>query len=326
MIPHEILKKIRQIEIRTNRIVTGMLFGTLLLCSCATRYNSTAIVPAPDLPADARINKDAGRGGVLFVTLRLENGKALAFIVDTGSPVTFFDKSLESRLGKRLGADSAWLWGVRQEASVYSAPKLYSEKVPLKTGSIVVACDLKKLSSAAGRRVMGVLGMDCLKHYCIQLDFAAGKMRFLDSSQPEAAKPGKPFPLALSNLGQTKSYAFRPYIHHSSLLGGPVTNLMIDTGLNIDGGLEPGLLREQTMNLKGNKAGKLDEETWCFRECVWEGETYTNIVVREAKSVVAGPEANVLGLRFLARHLVTFDFPNRTLYLERTRSGALSRN
>ena len=154
--------------------------------------------------------------------------------------------------------------------SLYAAPKLYSEKVPLKVGPIVVACDFQKLSSAAGRRVMGVLGMDCLNHYCIQLDFAAGKMRFLDSSQAEAAKPGKAFPLALSNLGQTKSNAFRPYIHLSSLLGGPVTNLMIDTGLDIDGGLEPGLLREQAMNLKGDEARKLNQEIWSFRECVWE--------------------------------------------------------
>ena len=96
---------------------------------------------------------------------------------------------------------------------------------------------------------------------------------------------------------------------------------MIDTGLDIDGGLEPRLLREQVMNLKDNQARKLDELSWYFRECVWNGETYTNIVVRDAKGVVAASGVNVLGLRFLARHLVTFDFPKRAMYLKQTSIG-----
>ena len=43
-----------------------------------------------------------------------------------------------------------------------------------------------------------------------------------------------------------------------------------------------------------------------------DGDTYTNLVVGQ------GTNANILGLRFLARHLVTLDFPNRTMYLQRT--------
>ena len=43
-------------------------------------------------------------------------------------------------------------------------------------------------------------------------------------------------------------------------------------------------------------------------QCVWDGQTYTDLYV--------GTEGNVLGLGFLARHLVTFDFPRRTMYLK----------
>ena len=48
------------------------------------------------------MNQDAGRGGILIVTLRLESGEKLPFIVDTGCQVTVFDKSLEGKLGKRF--------------------------------------------------------------------------------------------------------------------------------------------------------------------------------------------------------------------------------
>jgi len=328
------LNKIRHIEIRTNRIVTeairalGIFMCLLLLCSCATRPHSTSPVSTSDLPADVSINKDAGRGGLsgglLFAALRLENGKDLPFVVDTGSPITILDKSLESRLGKRLTTAPIWWWGAKQKAAVHAAPKLHSGNVPLKTGAIVFVCNLKEMSSAAGHRVLGILGMDCLKHYCIQLDLAAGKMRFLDSNQLEAAKPGEAFPLVLSNLGQPYSNACLPYIHHSSLLGGQGTNLMIDTGLGIDGALEPGLLREQCLRLKGNGARRLDELIWYFPECVWDGETYTNIIIRDATNVVFASGVNVLGLRFLARHLVTLDSPGRTMYLRRQSIGPLS--
>ena len=53
-----------------------------------------------------------------------------------------------------------------------------------------------------------------------------------------------------------------------------------------------------------------------FRECVWDGHTYTNLVI--------GRGMNLVGLRFLARHLVTFDFPNKILYLNETNGEAVS--
>ena len=49
---------------------------------------------------------------------------------------------------------------------------------------------------------------------------------------------------------------------------------------------------------------------------VWNGEAYTNLIVGNG-------DRNVLGLRFLARHLVTLDFPKQTMYLKQTRIGPL---
>src|SRR5207249_4374723 len=80
-------------------------------CGCLMILSSCATAPIwfvddsirPPLPAETSLNKGAGRGDNLFVTLRLETGEELLFLVDTGSPCTVLDKSLEPELGKRLG-------------------------------------------------------------------------------------------------------------------------------------------------------------------------------------------------------------------------------
>jgi hypothetical protein len=281
----------------------------LLLCSCTTTPHSSAIIPASELPADVTMNKDAGRGNLLFVMLRLESGEELPFIVDTGASGTIFDISLEPKLGKRLKTTIVEsYWGTKNEAGFYAEPKLYLGSTPLMTGSLIFTLDFKQLSSQTGRPVMGILGMDCLKHYCIQLDFEAGKMRFLDPDHMDAAKLGQAFPLTFS--------VNRPFIHNGSLIGEEGTNLVVDSGYRNDGALESGLFRrevlEQRLRAEGDAVNGRSGRVW-FLKCVWNGETYTNLLI--------GAGGNVMGLRFLARHLVTFDFPKRTMYLHQTSVG-----
>jgi hypothetical protein len=57
-----------------------------------------------------------------------------------------------------------------------------------------------------------------------------------------------------------------------------------------------------------------------FTECAWAGKSYTNLVVQQ----MPGRGPNLIGLRFLARHLVTLDFPKRTMYLKQTTTEPLA--
>jgi len=293
MIPREILKKIRQIEIRSNRLVIAMLCALLLVCSCATNPRPVAVVPAKELPADVTLNKEAGHGGLLYVTLRLADGEELPFLVDTGATGTLLDKSVEPKLGKRLGTGTSAGWGSKEKANSYAAPRFYLGNTLLVTGGRIW---VSEGSNHAGNQPhpAGTLGMDCLQHYCIQLDFEAGKMRFLDPDRINPIELGKAFPLTFShNL---------PFIHHPGLLGGPDTNLLIDLGCRTDG-------LEENSGIKGLAQ--------MLPDCVWDGEIYTNL------AVAAVEHANVIGLNFLARHLVTLDFPGRTMYLKQTSVGPL---
>src|SRR5262245_54649735 len=65
----------------------GVCCLLMLMCGCETIH--------PDLPVDVPINKDAGRGGWLLVNLRVDSAKEFCFILDTGSPLTVIDRTLE---------------------------------------------------------------------------------------------------------------------------------------------------------------------------------------------------------------------------------------
>jgi hypothetical protein len=286
--------------------VFGFLVSLLLLCSCAT------VDPArPRLPADVPFNKNAGRGNWLFVTLRLESGEKLPFFLDTGSPGTWFDKSQEPKLGKRLGTLTVWNFGAKQESGLYAAPKLYLGSTPLMmTGTNIGVIDPQQLSTNASRSSVGVLGMDCLEHYCIQLDFAAGRMRFLDGERANKKGWGKPFPLTARGDGCL--------LVSENLAGANGPGSMIDTGYVSDGWLMPDLFQQWTNHANPSAAGEARSP-----KGVLGGVTYPEIWLDrlDAKAMVSDEtniQHNGIGLRFLARHLVTLDFPKRTLYLKRT--------
>ncbi len=258
------------------------------------------------------MNEDAGRGNWVFVTLRLQSGEELPFFVDTGTAATLFDKSLEPKLGKRFGTKTFWNFSTKSKVGVYAAPNLYLESTRLRTGRRVYSGDFRQLSQKAGRPVMGILGMDCLRHYCIQLDFEAGKMRFLDPAHADVAIPGTAFPL-------TFSFPVRlPFIHHGSLAGGKDIDLLVDTGYDADGACASGRPQRQPREQKSREKGQAVNQEPVYTslaKCIWNGETYTNLLI--------GKEKDLIGLRFLARHLVTFDFPNRRMYLKQTTSDSL---
>lgn len=305
-------------------LIPGLLLGY---------YHATAESPQPPLPADVPMNKDVARGDPsqwLIVTVRLESGEELPLVVDTGSPFTVLDKSLEPKLGKPVFSESFELRSSfgNQPSRLYAAPKLYLGNVPLMmTGNCIVTTDLRR---DFGPRIRGILGLDCLRNYCIQLDFEAGKMRFLDTTHLDKTGLGRAFPIEFSSRGQqfesgSDEEGHRiefdsPYIHHSGLVEGAGTNLLIDTGLNGDGVVEKGVI-------KGHYLSRLVHSFIRSRDvrlqkCVWDGNRYTKLRVNTQTSVLGCND--ILGLRFLARHLVTLDFPERMVYLKQTSTAPLS--
>jgi hypothetical protein len=249
------------------------------------------------------MNKGAGTGDMLLLTLHLKYGDKLTFIMDTGAPLTVLDSSLVQGLGKQLGSTKITSMYGQTPSHYYQAPGLYLGDTRLSTGPRVLTMDLSPLSSDeihfahANHHFMGVLGLDCLRHYCIQLDFAARKIRFLDSNQLHPEDLGEAFPLEFSH-GHT--------FVHENLVGIKGTKSLIDTGCNSDGCLTPKLFRQWA---DSPSQGAPHEEH--RPNGVLGGHTYSHLQLNGDGKI------NALGLAFLARNLVTFDFPNQTMYLKR---------
>lgn len=264
------------------------------------------------LPRDVAMNPDAGRGGLLFVTLHLEDGQPLAFVMDTGCPTTCLDESLEPRLGKPLRTNTLWSFGVRSRVIICPAPKLYLENTLLeKTGSFVMTHDCRQMSASVGRPILGVLGIDVLQHYCVQLDFKAGIVRFLSSNRANKRKWGAAFPIMRIGDGC-------PVIS-DNLAGLSGVGSLIDTGCNYDGWLIPQLYQQWTDPDAVPAPGQSHAPNGVLR-----GVTYANVDLHgvDPKAFASGDthiQFNGIGLSFLARHLVTLDFPDETLYLKRAR-------
>lgn len=288
----------------------------LLLSSCATTH--------PRLPADVPMNKDAARGNGLTVTLRLKSGEELLFAVDTAAPCTCLDKSLEPKLGRPLESQPITMnsWGRKQKSALYLAPRLYLENTPLKMPTNILTSDLSFVALPGRPPIMGILGMDVLENYCLQLDFEAGKMRFLKPGHLNAGELGNAFPILYLN----ENGFHHPFIQQPSLLGGPVTDVLIDTGLRVDGGVDAELFQREIVEQRreGNAVYADGGRVW-FAKCVWNGGTYTNLLLGGLAIglLERGDVKNLIGLGFLSRHLVTFDFPHRMMYLKQTRAGPL---
>ncbi len=292
--------------------VIGAVGCLFLLCSCATAPNWNADDSIrPPLPAETSLNKGAGRGEHIRVTLHLKSGQEIPVMMDTGSPDTMLDKSLNPQLGKRLGKETFRFPAMKKgTAAVYRPPELYLGGTQLLVGKKVLTIDWNGGA--------GILGMDCLRHYCLQLDFTAGKLRFLDPDHLKTEELGQGFPLTIS-----------PWTRHvkvrEDFLGAKGAKWMIDTGLNVDGVLK-GKLFERELGAQHISAapGEINGAKGvgaCFPEAEFRGATYTNLIVAEMPRKM--PLPNLIGLQFLARHLVTFNFPKRMMYLKRTSAGPL---
>ncbi len=279
----------------------------LLLVGCASHRPAETQEDSAELklPLETAINPDAGRGNFLVINLRVA-GKERPFVVDSGAGITCVDESVAAELDRPVGTVTAHHWGEASQQKLYAAPAIYLGSTRLRSGKRVMALALNFMS-IVGQPIEGVVGLDVLKNYCVQVDFTANKLRFLDDSQADKSGWGRAFPIRpLNDKDQRPAVA-------GNLFGEEGPHSIIDSGYVGSGWLMPKRFAQWT-----NHVSAPSPETARSPNGRFFGEAYPDLMLDRADV-----ESDGIGVEFLARHLVTLDFPKQTLYLKRTSIGPL---
>jgi hypothetical protein len=144
-------------------------------------------------------------------------------------------------------------------------------------------------------------------------------MRFLDDEHANKRGWGKAFPL--TDIGDGC------FLINPNLVGTKGPGSLVDTGCNYDGWLTSQLFEQWTNQVTWPADGEAR-----YPNGVLGGESYPFILhlrrLDPGLPLYLGGDlhmqANGIGLHFLARHLVTLDFPKQTMYLKRTSVESLS--
>ena len=231
-------------------------------------------------------------GDALLVPVSFDGAKHL-FLLDTGSEITVCDKLLREKL-----------------LSAKNMP-LALGKFHIGPGADLQSMDLQRLREVSGHDISGILGMDQLRSFIVQLDLDLGKLRFLRHAGPEC---GIAMPLERDPQHVPRIVA--------NVSGANGEQFILDTGKvgYGSGALRPELFDALAAN--GNlqlSKGSFDESLAgksVQRNGRMAGLTLNEFVLRDL--VFARQRENLLGLRYLLRFVATFDFPNRIVYLKKS--------
>lgn len=309
--------------------MNGFSFGQMiriLLTSLMVTFTWTGGLVAAE-PRVLLHSKVATDGDFLVLPVEMA-GKMYSFAVDTGAIFSALDRRFEDQL--TLFDDSIGevvvIPGV--ESQVYRALPLTVHgtefgTLTLPENSPMYCVDLSEVSRSSDQRIDGVLGMDFLVRYALQLDLARGELRLLDSETIGAM----PYEASLwihmleGNLPNSDVIGCRPCLPMRS---GDVSYwAIIDTGAvgasfyldrrTREALVESQRLQEATLVYEVDGVTKVGTGDFATLRDVKLGRfRHYMLDVKEAEPCCK------LGLPFWKRYLVTFDFPRRRLCLDKS--------
>lgn len=247
-------------------------------------------------------------GDALIVPVRIDDEERL-FLIDTGFTFNVFDKSLRAAL------DPIDLTATLNEsASVHQVyqcrhASVGRSRLPVAGGGLCL--DLSGFRDATGYEIQGILGMEFLRQVVVVVDFDAGRVSLLKSSKHAA---GRAVRLAFDPMRRPTVSVQLPGVGNEMLL--------IDTGMVgcFDGKLVPELVdvltKAKRMEIRETQGhtmtvdGVMARRVGILREFSLEE-------FRHEDQIFGDGTVNAIGLGYLSRYKVTFDFPKRRMFLEK---------
>ncbi len=234
--------------------------------------------------------------------------QSYSFLLDTGSSSVLFGPRLRSSLGPSLGKIMvATTKGAQVAVPLFSPPEAFLGDIDLREGGAIAYLDFE-FARDYGLQCDGIIGMSLLCRYIVQIDYPNSTVRIMTADGKEHPEWGVSMPMYC-----TASLA--PAIRAEFGNDFPV-RIMLDTGAKRMGSLSPWAMQKIS---KGNPilgpkipsvglGGLSFNRQFLVPELRLGEYVYQNIMFEES----ASPG---IGAGLLSRHKVTFDFPNKRLYL-----------
>ena len=302
---------------KSKLLLTATFLAVLSTIGCST--NTIATRKTMLLPVRsgvlAEFDFDPNSSFILIpVTI---NRKTYSFVLDTGSSHCLFDSSLRYTLGDKLPQKgNANTPSGDMKIDFYNSPTFFIGPMKIKGAGPVACFDLETIRTALGSDVHGIIGMSVLKNYIVHLDPDRGRVVFLRGLG------------SVEDLGvEVPMHSPRGYDYiikvsfHDGLRQIGSEDFLLDTGCSVEGGLSYQLfdsLAKQTKASTSTTGGfslgnnVIESRIIRLKSFFIESLKYNDLIFNDGQH-------NILGLGFLTRHIVTFDFPNKKLYLKEGR-------
>jgi Aspartyl protease/PDZ domain len=272
-----------------------------------------ADLPRNAIPAEQVLERFAiftdGDGLLLPVEL---NGKQYLFLVDTGATNTVYDSSLRAFLGEPTRTEEVETPNRNVTIPLFKAPDARLGRFSLRGDSPVLCMDMSGIRRVSGHAIYGILGMDFLGKHVFHVDPKRGELVFLRVPSPAALDRGRR--LQVSWVGA--------YPHVEAHLPGRNKSeyFLVDTGRigHCSGDMTPALAAELATAGKSKIAGETFFESAAGTSLNQEArvESFTLAGTCHRNLLFGTSRRNTLGLAFLIRCAVTYDFANNVMYLQ----------
>ncbi len=269
------------------------------------------IAPLPDLACAAEKRAaqvaefDVAPNGDFLIVPLVINQKEYPFLVSTGIVTTVVDNKLRAKLElTKLEPRGPAGQGKQRFGGLHAA----LGNIPLDFPDGVEAADFDAMRDRLDLDCVGEIGMDVLKRFVVQIDFDEGKLRLLSAVPAGSGESLKITPMGAEGGAPLISVTFP---------GMPPEKFVVHTSraansLELSAELFSRLEEKEKLNV-------LDKEKGVTRSAgvTFQAARLQSVQIGKSRHedlIVNTGEHNAVGLRYLARFVVTLDFPHNRVY------------
>jgi hypothetical protein len=264
----------------------------------------------PTVPAKNVLEEfDVGKNGDFIIVPITIGQKKYSFVLDTGSNTSMFDQSIRGILGGKIGDVAGETPTGEVTVAIHKSPKASLGHLDFEEEAPVALLDLSSIAPHTGYDVRGLLGMDFLVRHVVRINFDQGKLYFLRSPGDDS---GVAIPLIIEE-------DLKPMVEVTIPAWGK-ERFRLDTGASGPSGV---ITKDIFVKLVRNKRLKVIAGGGSL-DLAGEHESASGRLdqmrlgqFKHEDMIFGMASANLLGLEYLSRYVVTFDFPNRKMYLKK---------